>query len=291
MSLSKTTLGNFDLFTIETGDFKLDGGAMFGVVPKTLWSKHIPVDELNRIPMVMRCLLIKSHKTGRLYLIDSGAGTKLNAKMTDIYQLSFETKSLEKSFKEHGFTFEDVTDIIFTHLHFDHCGGTTCFDGNGAIAFTFPNARYHVTTSQWENAIEPNAREKASFMKNNIEPLANSGKLHLVQPNHEYERGLNTIMVNGHTVGQQLPIIEAGGKTLVFIADLVPTHIHVPLAWVMGYDMAPIQTLEEKDRFLKKASEQNWYLYLEHDSQEELITVGYENGRFYVNQKLTLSDI
>ncbi|WP_421775337.1 MBL fold metallo-hydrolase [Gracilimonas sp.] len=291
MSLSKTTFGSFELYTIETGDFRLDGGAMFGVVPKTLWSRGLPADEKNRIPMTMRCLLIKSKNTGKLYLIDNGAGTKFSDKMEDIYQLDYSVKNLENSFKHHGFSFEGVTDIIFTHLHFDHCGGSSFYNENEELQVTFPNANYHVVKKHWKNATNPNAREKASFLPENIEPLKESGKLNLVEQNHEYEAGLSAINVDGHTIGQQLPKIENGEDTIVFVADLLPTHVHIPLPWVMGYDMYPVQTLSEKDAFLKKAAEHNWMLYLEHDAHQEIIRVQQKDGRFSVADKLTLNDL
>ncbi|WP_020401585.1 MBL fold metallo-hydrolase [Gracilimonas tropica] len=291
MSLSKTTLGNFELYTIETGDFRLDGGAMFGVVPKTLWSKGIPADDKNRIPMTMRCLLIKSQATGKLYLIDNGAGTKFNEKMENIYQLDYSQKNLENSFKAHGFSFEDVTDIIFTHLHFDHCGGTSYYGKDQELKHTFPNATYHVVKAHWENATDPNAREKASFLPENIEPLKTSGRLNLVEEEHEYEAGLTAIPVNGHTKGQQLPKIEGDGKTLVFVADLLPTHVHVPLPWVMGYDMYPVQTLNEKERFLKQAASHHWNLFLEHDAEAEMMQIQEQDGRFSVSKTFTLGEL
>lgn len=291
MSLSKTTFGPFELYTIETGDIKLDGGAMFGVVPKTLWSRSIPADEKNRIPMTMRCLLIKSKNTGKLYLVDNGAGTKFNEKMEDIYQLDHRSKNLENSFKEHGFSFGDVTDLIFTHLHFDHCGGTSFYNDDEELELTFPNATHHILEKHWKNATHPNVREKASFLPENINPIKENAKLNLVSEDHEYEEGLSTIIANGHTIGQQLPKIEADGKTLIFVADLLPTHVHVPLPWVMGYDMYPVQTLKEKETFLKQASENKWNLYLEHDIQKEIICVQDQDGRFSVAETLTLNDL
>jgi glyoxylase-like metal-dependent hydrolase (beta-lactamase superfamily II) len=291
MNLSKTIFGSFELYAIETGDFRLDGGAMFGVVPKTLWSRGISADEKNRIPMTMRCLLIKSNNTGKLYLIDNGAGTKFNDKMQDIYQLDYSVKNLENSFKHHGFSFKDVTDIIFTHLHFDHCGGSSFYNEDEELELTFQNANYHIVEKHWENATNPNAREKASFLRENIEPLKESGKLNLVEENHEYEAGLSAINVDGHTIGQQLPKIESGEEAIVFVADLLPTHVHVPLPWVMGYDMYPVQTLSEKDVFLKQAAENNWNLYLEHDAHQEIIRIEHNNGRFSVAETLTLNDL
>lgn len=291
MSLSKTTLGNFELFTIETGDFKLDGGAMFGVVPKTLWSRGIPADENNRIQMTMRCLLIKSKNTGKLYLIDNGLGTKFNDKLMKIYQVDFSKHTMKKSFKEHGFSFDDITDVIFTHLHFDHCGGTSYLDDQGNSTFTFPNAEYYVTKSHWETAINPNAREKASFLPANINPLKETDKLHLVDESHEFEPGLSTIIVNGHTLGQQLPLIEGNGKKLCFVADLLPTHVHVPLPWVMGYDMYPAETLKEKEDFLQRAVEEDFNLYLEHDYYKEIIKLGSAEGKYSVTDSFSLSEL
>ena len=288
MGLSKTVVGNFELYTIETGDIKLDGGAMFGVVPKTLWSRGIAADEKNRISMTMRCLLIKSNATGKVYLIDNGVGTKFNEKMMDIYQIDFTEKTLEGSLKAQGFSFEDITDIIFTHLHFDHCGGTTFFNESGELEHAFPNATYHITKRHWETAIDPNARETASFLKENIEPLKSSDQVNLVGDNIEFESGLSTIVVNGHTLGQQLPKIEGDGKTIVYVADLLPTHVHVPLPWVMGYDMRPIETLKEKEAFLIQAAKENWYLFLEHDLDEEVIQIGFDGNKFSVENKLTL---
>lgn len=291
MALSKAVVGNFELYTIETGDIKLDGGAMFGVVPKTLWSRGIPADEKNRISMTMRCLLIRSRATGKVYLIDNGVGTKFNEKMMDIYQIDFSKRELSRSLQEHGFSFSDITDIIFTHLHFDHCGGTTYYDENGDIKFTFENAVYHVNERHWETATDPNAREKASFLPDNIKPISESDKLNLVKDDHSFEPGLSTIIANGHTLGQQLPKIEGDDNTIVFVADLLPTHVHLPLPWVMGYDMRPIETLKEKEVFMRKAAEHNWYLYLEHDLDVEMIKVGYENDRLTVAKKLSLNEL
>lgn len=291
MNPSHTKLGTFGLFAVETGRFRLDGGAMFGVVPKTLWSRQIEADDKNCIPMAMRCLLITSQATGKVYLIDNGAGTKFNEKFERIYQIDYDHSNLRDSLKQHGFEPEDVTDIIFTHLHFDHCGGTTYLDESGALQHTFPNAIYHVTRKHWENATNPNAREKASFLKENIEPIGSSGRLNLVDDRHTYEEGLSSLPVNGHTIGQQLPVIQADGKTVVFGGDLIPTHVHLPLPWVMGYDMYPVQTLAEKKDFLEQAADNQWNLFLEHDAQEEIIRIGRKDGRYTVTARLSLHEI
>lgn len=291
MNLSRASLGPFNLYSIEAGRFGLDGGAMFGVVPKTLWSNYIDVDDKNRIPMAMRCLLIESENTNKIYLVDTGSGTKFDKKFEDIYQLDYRHSDLLSSLKSHGFAPEDITDIIFSHLHFDHCGGTTYYDDNDELQHTFPNATYHVTEKHLETATDPNAREKASFLPDNITPIKNWDKLNIVGEHHVYEDGLEAIPVNGHTIGQQLPKISANGKTVVFSADLIPTHVHLPLPWVMGYDMYPVTTLEEKEQFLDQAVDQGWFLFLEHDAAEEVVTVQKENGKYSVKDCLTLDNI
>lgn len=291
MKLSDLSFGPFHLYTIETGRFRLDGGAMFGVVPKALWARSIDVDEQNRILMAMRCLLITSENSDRVYLIDNGCGSKFDEKFESIYQLDHEHSSLHRSLEYHGFQAEDVTDVIFTHLHFDHCGGTTYYNDNGELKHTFPNATYHVTEKHLETATHPNVREKASFLPENIEPIAQWDKLHKVRENHSYEEGLDAIPVNGHTLSQQLPRITAEGKTIVFMADLLPTHLHIPLPWVMGYDMYPVKTLNEKEAFLDLAVENDWYLFLEHDAEKEVITTTKENGKYTVQDTLTLKEI
>ncbi len=291
MELSATTLGPFKLYTVDAGRFRLDGGAMFGVVPKILWNRRIEADDKNRIPMAARCLLIKSEQTGRVYLIDNGIGTKFNEKMSDIYQVDTEEIDLITSLDQHGFCPDDITDLILTHLHFDHCGGTTFFDKEKILQHTFKNARYHITEKHWQTATQPNAREAASFLKDNIQPIAESNQLNLLDEHHQFEEGLSAIPVNGHTLGQQLPKIEADGRTIVFAADLIPTRHHIPLPWVMGYDMHPTETLLEKETFLNEAVENNWYLYLEHDAESEMIGVSKEDGKFRSSQALTLDDL
>jgi glyoxylase-like metal-dependent hydrolase (beta-lactamase superfamily II) len=291
MKLSDVSFGPFHLYSIEAGRFGLDGGAMFGVVPKTLWSRHFDVDDKNRIPMAMRCLLIESENTDKIYLVDNGSGTKFNEKFEDIYRIDYNHSDLLSSLDYHGFEPEDITDIIFSHLHFDHCGGTTYYDDKDNLQHTFPNATYHVTKKQLETATDPNPREKASFLQDNIEPISNWDKLNLVDEFHTYEDGLEALPVNGHTLGQQLPKITADGKTLVYMADLLPTHVHLPLPWVMGYDMYPVTTLAEKEQYLDQAVSEEWYLFLEHDANEEIITTKKENGKYAVKNRLMLDDL
>lgn len=291
MPLSKTKIGPFEIYSVESGRFRLDGGAMFGVVPKTLWQRSIEPDEKNRILMAMRCMLIKSGISGKIYLVDNGTGTKFDEKMSRIYDLDYDHSDLVGSLEACDVLPDDITDIIFTHLHFDHCGGTTYYDQSGNLQHRFKNARYHVNRRHLDNAMNPNAREKASFLNENIDPISTSERLHTVEDLHEFEEGLTTLTVEGHTIGQQLPVIEGAGKKLVYAADLIPTHVHVPLPWIMGYDMQPLKTLAEKENFLKLASANGWYLFLEHDAEHEIITIREEKGRYSVGKTLTLTDL
>lgn len=292
--------GSFELHWIETGDLWLDGGAMFGVVPKALWSRQLPPDAQNRIPMTMRCLLIRSLNTGRTYLVDNGAGNKFNEKMSSIYGLDYgpqDEKRLETSLARATIQPSEITDLIFTHLHFDHCGGTTDWV-DGQLSHVFPNARYHVHRDHFLTATEPNPREQASFLPDNIGPItAATDQLSLVgleqvdvtQP--VYEPGLEALVMNGHTLGQQLPKISCGDTHLVFVADLLPTAQHVPLVWVMGYDMFPTQTLKEKQAFLEQAAAEQWWLLMEHDRHHECIQVGNIDGRWKVVANSTLNNL
>ena len=297
--------GSFELHWIETGDLWLDGGAMFGVVPKALWSRQLPPDAQNRIPMTMRCLLIRSLNTNRLYLVDNGAGNKFNEKMSSIYGLDYGPqgeKRLEASLARAGVQPSEITDIIFTHLHFDHCGGTTDWV-DGQLSHVFPNARYHVHRDHFRTATEPNPREQASFLPDNISPIAAASDrlslvhLHQADANQAdanqfvYEPGLEALVMNGHTLGQQLPKITSGDQHLVFVADLLPTAQHLPLVWVMGYDMYPTQTLKEKQEFLEQAAAEQWWLLLEHDRFHECIQIGNIDGRWKVVANSTLNDL
>lgn len=265
---------------------------MFGVVPKPLWSRKVAPDDQNRILMGMRSLLVESKSTGRKYLIDTGIGTKFDEKFAQIYGVDFSKGSLESELNEAGFDIGDITDVIFTHLHFDHCGGTTRWNNDkSASELVLPNANLWVTKSQWNTATNPNKREKASFLKENIEPLAKSPRLLLVEGSHEFEEDFYTIIVNGHTLGQQLPVIEAGDKKLVFAADLFPTYAHLPVAWVMGYDMFPLTTLEERERLLAQAVDEEWFFFMEHDADHEVIRVGTDGKNYGMASSHQLSDI
>ncbi len=289
--MNSLQIGNLELHPVETGRFRLDGGAMFGVVPKTLWSRMIPADQKNRIPMAMRCMLVKSEATERIYLIDNGCGNKFDEKMKNILSLDYDHSNLLDSLNQLGIKPEEITDMVYTHLHFDHCGGSTDYDEEGDLYEVFPNATYHVNRRHWETATNPNAREKASFYPENIEPLKESGRLNLIEDHHLFEEGFKTVPMDGHTIGQQLPLFSGDNRTLIFAADLFPTFAHVPLPWVMGYDMKPVQTLDEKEKFLEDAIHNNWYLFMEHDAENEVITLKKEGNKYLMDQTLKLSEV
>ena len=245
-----------NLYSIETGNFKLDGGAMFGVVPKAIWKKTNPADDLNMIDMAARSLLIET--TSSLILIDTGLGDKQDEKFFSHYHRWGEY-SIDDSIKKAGFTSGDITDVFFTHLHFDHCGGAIIRKGNRLIP-RFKNANFWVNKGHWEWANSPNSREKASFLPDNILPLKESGKLNFIDAN-EKPLGFDILTVNGHTEKMMLPVLEFKSRTIVFVSDLIPTSGHVRVPFIMGYDTRPLQTLREKESFLEKAAEDKFLLF------------------------------
>lgn len=264
------------LYPIESGNFKLDGGAMFGVVPKSIWNRTNPADSNNMIDMAATCLLIED--SDRLILIDTGMGNKQSEKFFGYYY-QWGDHSIDKSLEKHGFHRDDITDVFMTHLHFDHCGGSIQWNkARTGYEPAFKNATFWSNKDHWEWAVNPNAREKASFLKENILPMQESGQLKFVKKTGEAfqnpsELGFGILFVDGHTDKQMIPHINYKGKTLVFAADLLPTAGHVPLPYIMGYDTRPLLTLPEKDAFLKKAAQEDFYLFLEHDAHNEIISV------------------
>lgn len=255
------------LHVVNTGFFKLDGGAMFGVVPKSIWQKTNPADENNMCTWAMRCLLVE--EGNRLVLIDTGIGTKQDAKFFSHYYLHGED-TLDKSLHSLGFGREDITDVFLTHLHFDHCGGGTEYrKGNQSkVELSFPKARYWSNAAHWEWATKPNRRERASFLTENIVPIKESGHLHFVEDTAE-ALPFEILYMNGHTEKQMLPKIKVGDQTIVFVADLLPSVGHLPVPFVMGYDTRPLLTLDEKEQFLKEAQANGWTLFFEHDPANE----------------------
>lgn len=264
------------LYPIEAGNFKLDGGAMFGVVPKTIWNKTNPADENNLIDIAARCLLIEDGN--RLILIDTGMGNKQSEKFFSYYSL-WGDHSLDKSLAKYGFHRDDVTDVFMTHLHFDHCGGSVNWNKDKTgYEVAFKNAKFWTNENHWEWATKPNNREKASFLHENIIPMQESGQLNFIKkPEGDFleksELDFGIFYVDGHTEKMMLPHIQYQDKTIVFCADLIPTAGHLPLPYVMGYDTRPLLTMPEKSKFLNAAADNNYYLVLEHDAHNQIITV------------------
>ena len=255
------------LYPIETGNLKLDGGAMFGVVPKVMWQKAYPADENNLCNWAMRCLLVVDGE--RKILIDNGIGNKQDEKWLKHYYLNG-NDTLEASLAKVDVTPEDITDVVLTHMHFDHCGGSVKWnDDNTGYELAFPNATYWTSKKQYDWATNPNRREKASFLKENIGPIEASGKLKLIEDEGEFIPNIKFKLYNGHTDGQVIPHINVDGKTVVFMADLLPATAHIPMPWIMAYDTRPLLTLKDKERFFKEAVENNYILFFEHDLYNE----------------------
>jgi glyoxylase-like metal-dependent hydrolase (beta-lactamase superfamily II) len=276
------------LHVIETGNLKLDGGAMFGVVPKTIWNEVYPADENNLCNWAMRCLLVVDGD--RKILIDNGIGDKQDEKFLKHYYLNGEA-SLEKSLEANGLTPDDITDMVLTHLHFDHCGGSIKKVGEDKYEPAFKNATYWISRPQWEWATQPNRREKASFLKENIFPIHESGQLKLVEKEGDLLPGITVKFYNGHTNGQMIPFIRYNDKTIVFMADLLPSAAHVPLPYVMAFDTRPLVTLKEKEDFFKEAVAGNYILFLEHDLYNECCTLIETEKGTRIKQKSRLEDI
>ena len=282
------------LYPIETGNFKLDGGAMFGVVPKTIWNKTNPADENNLIDIAARCLLIEDHN--KLILIDTGMGNKQSEKFFGYYSL-WGSHSMDKSLAKYGFHRDDVTDVFMTHLHFDHCGGSVQWNKDKTgYEPAFKNAKFWSNENHWEWATKPNVREKASFLSENILPMQKSGQLHFInRPEGDYlaqsELGFGIFFADGHTEKQMLPQIQYKDKTIVFCADLLATAGHIPVPYVMGYDTRPLLTMPEKEKFLNAAAENNHYLFLEHDAHNEIITVQKTEKGVRLKERFTCGEI
>lgn len=294
------------LYTINTGYFKLDGGAMFGVVPKSIWNKLNPADENNMCSWALRCLLIEDE--GRLILIDNGMGNKQDAKFFGHYYLHGDD-TLDKSLANNGFTKDDITDVFLTHLHFDHCGGSIVKEGDKLVP-AFKNATYWSNEHHWKWATEPNAREKASFLKENILPIQESGQLKFLNVSDENVSressdvrtkltthdsrlisNLSFYTVSGHTDFMMLPKINYNGKIIVFMADLLPSAAHIPLPYVMAYDMFPLSTLNEKKMFLTEAEQNNYILFFEHDPVIECCNLQMTEKGIRINASFKLSEI
>lgn len=282
------------IYPIETGNFKLDGGAMFGVVPKVLWQRTNPADSNNLIDMSLRSMLIEDGN--RLILIDTGVGNKQSDKFFSHYYM-FGDFSLDTSLAKHGFHRDDITDIFLTHLHFDHCGGSIQWNkDHTGYEPAFKNAKFWSNKNHWQWAVKPNVREKSSFLKENINPIEASGQLNFVNlPSEDFvqnsELGFDILFADGHTEKQMIPHIQYKGKTIVYMADLLPTVGHIPLPYVMGYDTRPLLTMDEKAIFLNKAADNNYLLFFEHDATNELCTVKHTEKGIRLNQTYKFNEI
>lgn len=282
------------LYPIETGNFKLDGGAMFGVVPKTIWNKTNPADANNLIDIAARSLLIE--EGNRMILIDAGMGNKQSEKFFGYYSL-WGNHSMDASLAKYGFHRDDITDVFLTHLHFDHCGGAIQWNKNKtAYEPAFKNAKFWSNENHWKWATEPNSREKASFLSENILPMQESGQLNFIKRTEgdfleKSELDFGIFFVDGHTEKQMIPHIQYKGKTIVFCADLLPTAGHIPIPYVMGYDTRPLLTMDEKTKFMNAAADNNYYLFLEHDAHNEIITVQHTEKGVRLSEVFSCEDI
>ena len=282
-----------NLYPITAGNFMLDGGAMFGVVPKSIWQKTNPADNNNMVKISARCLLIEDGN--RLILIDAGMGNKQSEKFFSYY-CRWGEETLESSLKKNGFGPNDITDVFLTHLHFDHCGGAVVKTREGSLETTFKNAKYWSNKNHWNWAIDPNKRESASFLKENIHPIIESGQLnYLDKDKNSYLTksvlGFDVLFVDGHTEKQMIPVINYRGQKIAFTADLVPTHGHVPLPYIPGYDVRPLVSLKEKALFLNYCCENSVFLFFEHDANVELCSLKKSDRGIRLNKKLYLSEI
>lgn len=278
-------IGNYDVFSLEAGFFSLDGGAMFGVVPWVFWSKTNPPDHRQRIKLATRCWLVRGN--GRNILVDDGNGTKWSDKLKDIYSLDYQNADLLSSLRRIGVAPSDITDVILTHLHFDHAGGSTTIE-DGKLVPAFRNARYYVQRKQWELSQHPAEKDRGSFMRDDYMPLMEHNVLELVDGESEIFPGIELLVTNGHTNSQQLPKISDGTTSMLFCCDLLPTTSHVPWPYVMAYDVRPLVTIEEKKKILGRAYEEKWILFLEHDPVTEAITLKASEKGFVVDQRVKI---
>lgn len=264
-------IGEYNVRLLDAGRFRLDGGAMFGVVPKALWEKRKAMDEKNRIYMSANLLLIENEE--RKILVDTGIGDKMSEKQNAIYAVDHSEYSLEKGLEKCQLKTTDITDVILTHLHFDHTGGSTFRDKNGSIKPTFPNAKYYIQSRQFAWALKPSEKDRASYFEENFIPLQEHNQLILLEEGEELFPGIELKSVDGHTVGLQMVIIHGEDKTLFYPSDLVPTAAHVSIPWIMAYDLYPLTTAEEKKMYLKMAADRDWLVFFEHDPEIHCATV------------------
>ena len=281
-------IGRWKVSVLETGDFKLDGGAMMGSVPKVLWEKTNPADSLNRIDLALRCVLVDDGEN--VVLIETGIGDKYTEEFKKMFKIKQEKNTLSNTLSKYNYSIKNITHVVLTHLHFDHAGGATTKNNHGQIVPTFPHAKYYISESNWEAGIKPSPRDRASYLKENYLPLLENNVLNIIPENSEIIEGISTYVVNGHTHGQQLIKIKGNNKTLVFCSDLIPLKSHLKLPWIMGYDLKAVLTLEEKKIFLDQAVNNNWILFFYHDPKIVACRITKEGNSYKVTDELQRRD-
>jgi len=279
-------IGDYKLYSIETSEFSLDGGAMFGIIPKVLWEKKMPADSKNRVEMVTRSLLLvsQSHKV----LIDTGNGSKWGNKHTELYNIDLTKYNINSSLLKYGFKAEDITDVICTHLHFDHAGGNTNYDSSNIIVPSFPNANYWISERNWNLANQPSQKDQGSYMEWDWKVLQSNNMIKLVKD--QFLPGIEIYFSEGHTDGLMHPVITDSRKTLFYGSDLFPTSAHIPIPWVMSYDLRPTQSVIEKEKLLKEMFSNEWVLFFEHDPYIQACTIGMNEKHYCIKDKIIVSE-
>ena len=280
-------IGKYDLYSVETSEFGLDGGAMFGIIPKPVWEKKVSADELNRVNMVTRSLLLVSDE--KKILIDTGNGTKWEEKYKKIYDINTDQYNIEKSLGKYGFSSEQITDVICTHMHFDHIGGNTKIK-SGEVVPTFPNAKYWISEENWKLANHPSQKDAGSFIEHDWKVLAENQMIEIIDGRKPFIEGIETIVTHGHTPGLLHPIVSDGSNKLFYGADIFPMVAHIPIPWVMAYDVQPVVTMEEKQKLLQKMEREDWILFFEHDPHIQACTVHKDGKHYKLNKEIKISD-
>jgi len=280
-------IGKYDLYSVETSEFGLDGGAMFGIIPKPVWEKKVSADELNRVNMVTRSLLLVSDE--KKILIDTGNGTKWEEKYKQIYDINTDQYNIEKSLGKYGFSSEQITDVICTHMHFDHIGGNTKIK-SGEVVPTFPNAKYWISEKNWKLANHPSQKDAGSFIEHDWKVLAENQMIEIIDGREPFIEGIDTIVTHGHTPGLLHPIVSDGSNKLFYGADIFPMVAHIPIPWVMAYDVQPVITMEEKQKLLQKMEREDWILFFEHDPHIQACTVHKDGKHYKLNKEIKISD-
>ena len=280
-------IGKYDLYSVETSEFGLDGGAMFGIIPKPVWEKKVSADELNRVNMVTRSLLLVSDE--KKILIDTGNGTKWEEKYKQIYDINTDQYNIEKSLGKYGFSSEQITDVICTHMHFDHIGGNTKIK-SGEVVPTFPNAKYWISEKNWKLANHPSQKDAGSFIEHDWKVLAENQMIEIINGKEQFIEGIDTIVTHGHTPGLLHPIVSDGSNKLFYGADIFPMVAHIPIPWVMAYDVQPVVTMEEKQKLLQKMEREDWILFFEHDPHIQACTVHKDGKHYTLKKEIKISD-